>query len=79
MSDDQGDPIERSAFLVYRAAYRLVRDELDRGADRARIGRRLPESVEHYAKARGWDRDPELMELMRRGAEDAAEGRRPAY
>lgn len=79
MSGDDSDPIERSAPLVYRAGYRIVRDLLDDGADRARIGRRLPTDVAEYARRRGWDADPELMELIRQGAEDAAEGRRPAY
>lgn len=79
MSDDGADPIERSAFPAYRAGYRLVRDLIDGGADRARLGRRLPIDVTEYARRRGWDSDPELMELIRQGAEDAAEGRRPAY
>jgi hypothetical protein len=79
MSDDEAGSIEMEAWIIYRAAYRIVADARDEGADRARIGRRLPPTVEEYAIRRGWDRSPEAMELLRQGVEDAAEGRQPAY
>ncbi|MEW4568516.1 hypothetical protein AB1L88_11685 [Tautonia sp. JC769] len=76
---EESNSAEMEACLIYRAAYRLVADARDGGADRARFGRRLPPTVEEYAIRRGWDRSPEAMELLRQGAEDASEGRRPAY
>lgn len=78
MSGDD-EPIERAAPIVYRAIFRLAFDAIEAGEDLGRLGRRLPPSVEDYARLRGWDRDPELVELMGRAVEDAEEGRQPSY
>jgi hypothetical protein len=78
MADD--DTFGRPPWLPYRSGYRIGLDHVELGRHgMMTAGLRPMAEVEEYARRVGWIADAEMIELMRRGLDDALAGRDPSY
>jgi hypothetical protein len=74
--------VEDSEAIVYRIAYGHARNRLDKHLDPRGPGRDDAELLRRLVAEVTWkmgDAASGALEAIRRGVEDAAEGRRPAW